>query len=203
MTQLNTFAITGTTERFQEGVGAFRNARDWAKEQRDWLVTAANSRASGTLKETTTLQSSIHSMSQSIMGLDRFDPETSAEELSQDVKQGSIFSKKRFNGIWRSVLPILILKSNQGRAMRVLKAGLAAQVASCRSDSVFDQNLGAIGDKYCANSLRYGLTPRLDCSRIPSKLIGALFVPLFGYSSPIHRICCTIRYHSGAAPFIP
>lgn len=28
MTQLNTFAITGTAERFREGVGAFRNARD-------------------------------------------------------------------------------------------------------------------------------------------------------------------------------
>ncbi|KAI9747367.1 MAG: hypothetical protein M4579_007481, partial [Chaenotheca gracillima] len=44
MTQLNTYTLTGTAERFREGASAFRNARDWAKEQRDDLIAAANAR---------------------------------------------------------------------------------------------------------------------------------------------------------------
>ncbi|KAL9100361.1 MAG: hypothetical protein Q9163_004252 [Psora crenata] len=85
MTQLNTFAITGTAERFREGVGAFRNARDWAKEQRDGLIVAANGRVMGMPKETSTLEPSTHSISQSSIGPDAVESETSADELSQDV----------------------------------------------------------------------------------------------------------------------
>jgi hypothetical protein len=95
MTQLNTFAITGTAERFREGVGAFRNARDWAKEQRDGLIAAANNRVIGMPKETSTLEPSTHSMSQSTTGPDAAESETSADELSQDVGRGSSLSNKR------------------------------------------------------------------------------------------------------------
>ncbi|TKA64436.1 hypothetical protein B0A49_10134 [Cryomyces minteri] len=45
MTQLRSFALTDTAERFREGAGAFRNARDWAKEQRDNAITHANAKA--------------------------------------------------------------------------------------------------------------------------------------------------------------
>ena len=95
MTQLNTFAITGTAERFREGVGAFRNARDWAKEQRDGLIEAANGRVMGMPKDTSTLEPSTHSMSQSSIGPNALESETSADELSQDVGRVSSLSNKR------------------------------------------------------------------------------------------------------------
>ncbi len=33
--------MTGNHDKFQQGVTAFRNARDWAKEQRDTFIKAA------------------------------------------------------------------------------------------------------------------------------------------------------------------
>ena len=95
ITQLNTFAITGNAERFREGVGTFRNARDWAKEQRDGLIAAANSRTIGIPNETSILQPSTHSMSRSTIGLDIIDSQTSADDLPQDVGRGSSLSNKR------------------------------------------------------------------------------------------------------------
>jgi hypothetical protein len=45
MTQLDAFAMTGTARKFREGATALRNAREWAKEQRDNFIAAANDRA--------------------------------------------------------------------------------------------------------------------------------------------------------------
>ncbi|KAK5020591.1 hypothetical protein LTR60_000378 [Cryomyces antarcticus] len=45
MTQLNTWGVTGNLETFRQGASAFRNARDWAKEQRDNTITRANAKA--------------------------------------------------------------------------------------------------------------------------------------------------------------
>lgn len=39
MTQLDSFAITGTPKKYPEGVGGFINDRDWAKEERDPFIT--------------------------------------------------------------------------------------------------------------------------------------------------------------------
>lgn len=44
MHQLNTWGMTGNTETFRQGVTAYRNARDWAKEQRDKAIRRANER---------------------------------------------------------------------------------------------------------------------------------------------------------------
>lgn len=45
-TQLGGWALIGSRKQFCEGVGAFRNARDWASEQRDKAIAAANARLS-------------------------------------------------------------------------------------------------------------------------------------------------------------
>jgi hypothetical protein len=45
MHQLRYFAIVGTAETFRQGVTYYRNARDWAKEQRDEAIRPANERA--------------------------------------------------------------------------------------------------------------------------------------------------------------
>jgi len=44
-TQLRSFAMTDTAETFRQGATAYRNARDWAKEQRDEMIKRANDRA--------------------------------------------------------------------------------------------------------------------------------------------------------------
>ncbi len=44
MTQVSGWALTGNIKSFREGVTAFRNARDWAQEQRDAFISAANKR---------------------------------------------------------------------------------------------------------------------------------------------------------------
>jgi len=96
MTQLRSFALTDTPDVFRKGASALRNARDWAEEQRNELIAAANGRVIGVLKETSTLESSGHSMlSQSTNGPATLESETSADELAQDMSEGSSFSNKR------------------------------------------------------------------------------------------------------------
>lgn len=96
MTQLGAFSTTDTNpETFRRGVGAFRNARDWAKEQRDRLIAAANSRVTDMPKEESTLESSSCSMSQSTTEPVVLESEKSADELSQDMGRYSRPSNKR------------------------------------------------------------------------------------------------------------
>ncbi|KAK4941006.1 hypothetical protein LTR66_014850, partial [Elasticomyces elasticus] len=57
MTQLKTFAVTDTIETFRQGAGAFRNARDWAKEQRDYAIERANERANNGQAEASGIES--------------------------------------------------------------------------------------------------------------------------------------------------
>lgn len=83
MTQLNTFAITGTVERFREGVMAFRNARDWAKGQRDTIIANAYSSVIGSAQDTSTMESSTQSLSQSSVKHNPLESDTSADELPQ------------------------------------------------------------------------------------------------------------------------
>ena len=42
MTQVGAHMMIGSLDAFREGASALRNARDWAKEQRDRLINAAN-----------------------------------------------------------------------------------------------------------------------------------------------------------------
>ncbi|GAB0145810.1 hypothetical protein EsHS_00006230 [Epichloe bromicola] len=42
MTQIKTWGLTGDADTFRQGASAFRNARDWAKEQRDYAIQQAN-----------------------------------------------------------------------------------------------------------------------------------------------------------------
>ena len=56
MTQLRSFAMIDTAEAFWQGASAFRNARDWAKENRDELIVAANVRVKSMLSELSTTE---------------------------------------------------------------------------------------------------------------------------------------------------
>lgn len=46
-TMLAEWLLTGDFDQFRQGITAFRNAREWAEEQRDELIAAANRRAEG------------------------------------------------------------------------------------------------------------------------------------------------------------
>jgi len=59
MTQINGWSMTGNAESFRQGVTAFRNARDWTKEQRDEAIKLANERANDRLPTESTLASSF------------------------------------------------------------------------------------------------------------------------------------------------
>jgi hypothetical protein len=61
MTQVEAFALTRNANTFREGVGAFRNARDWAQEQRDMFISAANERAKSTNPEPTRTEQMTYS----------------------------------------------------------------------------------------------------------------------------------------------
>ncbi len=70
MTQLNGWDMTGNPDTFRQGAGALRNARDWAKEKRNY--------------------SEFGSSTQSFVSLSSNEPthpesETSADELALDV----------------------------------------------------------------------------------------------------------------------
>ncbi|WEW60591.1 hypothetical protein PRK78_006078 [Emydomyces testavorans] len=55
MTSLRSFAMTDNAESFRNGASAYRNARDWAKEQREKFIKSANERhAQGQLQRLST-----------------------------------------------------------------------------------------------------------------------------------------------------
>ena len=82
MTQVNTWGMTGNAETFRQGAGAFRNGRDWAREQRDEAIEVAN--ASVNLEKKDNGANSQASQSS-------FRTETSEDEPSADqtTSQGS------------------------------------------------------------------------------------------------------------------
>ncbi|KAL8894237.1 MAG: hypothetical protein Q9207_008530 [Kuettlingeria erythrocarpa] len=132
MTQLNTFAITGTADRFREGVTAFRNARDWAKEERDRLIDAANGRVTGTPGETSTSQPSTQSISQSTIEPAALESETSADDLSKDAGPGFNLFHKRLKRepekhLFNSNLKTRIKKSHSGANSRSRSRGRLSQ----------------------------------------------------------------------------
>ncbi|KAI9765644.1 MAG: hypothetical protein M1840_007201 [Geoglossum simile] len=84
--QLGAWALTGSSRQFREGAGTFRNARDWAKEQRDKLIVDANSRVVDISAETST----SGSLGSGMLSLSTIEPtlhesDTSADELALDM----------------------------------------------------------------------------------------------------------------------
>jgi len=123
MTQVGGWALTGSIGQFREGTGAFRNARDWAKTQRDELIAAANGRVIGMPKETSVLESSTHSMSQSTIEPVALESETSADELSH--KRLKREPEKRSSN---SDLKIRPKKSYSGATSRSRSRGRRSQI---------------------------------------------------------------------------
>lgn len=87
-TQLNTWGLTGNLDSFRQGATAFRNARDWAKEQRDKAIAQANEIANDTPEEALTTTTPDEP---SLVSFTSGSPESIQEPsyTSQTVGQGS------------------------------------------------------------------------------------------------------------------
>lgn len=72
------FAMTNAPDTFRQGAGALRNARDWAKEKREELITAANGKALDPG------QSSLVSSTDSFVSLSSNEPTHPESEMSAD-----------------------------------------------------------------------------------------------------------------------
>jgi len=91
MTQLRSFAMTDAPDTFRQGASALRNARDWAKEKREELITAANDKALN--MKNPRLDSSVDSFLSQSTNESSFtnevvngESETSADELGLDTQ---------------------------------------------------------------------------------------------------------------------
>ncbi|MCJ1377738.1 hypothetical protein MMC17_000834 [Xylographa soralifera] len=96
MKQLKAYAMTCDSGVFRQGVAAYRNARDWAKEKRDALIEAANGKFSGTCNRSQSLESSGYKRAfTSSAKAVSMESDTSADELVLDAEQMySSFSKR-------------------------------------------------------------------------------------------------------------
>ena len=85
MTQLDTYALTGNMNGFRSGVSAYRNAREWAQQQRDDLIASANCVARRQSTETRSFNTSGNdSKVSSAVVEEPSGSETSADELALD-----------------------------------------------------------------------------------------------------------------------
>ena len=79
MTQLRSFALTDSIDTFRQGVTAFRNGRDLAKEWRDGFISTANERVGSLSAKLPTLDSHPSDTTETYISEES---ETSADELA-------------------------------------------------------------------------------------------------------------------------
>lgn len=84
MTSINSFAMTGNVDKCRAGVGAYRNARDWAQGQRDALIAEANTRARHGSPDMMSFTTTDHSRNTSDADARHVESDTSADELALD-----------------------------------------------------------------------------------------------------------------------
>ena len=75
--------MTDTAETFRQGATAYRNARDWAKEQRDEMIKRANDRANDSQTGAPAVNSSFGPASSFVSEASLEEPHT-IEPLSQE-----------------------------------------------------------------------------------------------------------------------
>ncbi|MCJ1384250.1 hypothetical protein MMC17_007366 [Xylographa soralifera] len=106
MNQLWHMGLTHSREACREGIGAFRNTRDLAAEQRNMLIDQANAAARSQSTDamsfnTSTSQRTITSVREESVGSD-----TSADELAPDYSSATTQSKRQKKGHDRDGAPL-------------------------------------------------------------------------------------------------
>ena len=95
MTQLNSYALTGDIDTLRRGVGALRNARDLAREQRDMLINEANAVARAQSADMMSFNGSNSQDTITSLRGRSIDSDTSADELSLDHPSTTSRTKRR------------------------------------------------------------------------------------------------------------
>ncbi len=85
-TQLDSYAMTGNMNGFRSGATAYRNGREWAREQRDRFIASANAAAQRPSTETRSLGRDEDTNVSSDTEEESPNSETSADELALDYK---------------------------------------------------------------------------------------------------------------------
>ena len=83
-TQLDTYGMTGNINSFRSGATAYRNAREWTKEQRDRFISDANTVAQRQSTETRSFDENEDTDVSSDAEEESDNSETSADELALD-----------------------------------------------------------------------------------------------------------------------
>lgn len=85
-TLLNGYYMKGDPEDFRKGAAAYRNAREWAQEQRDHIIANANAAALRMSADRVSVsQAEVTADASSIAAGGSFKSETSADELASDT----------------------------------------------------------------------------------------------------------------------
>lgn len=85
MTPLRSYSMTDTPETFRHGAAAYRNAREWAQEQRDNLIANANAAALRRSADRVSVsQTEVTADASSTAAGGSFRSETSADELASE-----------------------------------------------------------------------------------------------------------------------
>ncbi|KAH7021752.1 hypothetical protein B0J12DRAFT_705367 [Macrophomina phaseolina] len=82
MSQINTWGMTGNADTFRQGARAYRNARDWAKEQRDEAIRQANERVNPVEAEAPTIDAGASTAPSLVTAVS----ETEAYPISQESR---------------------------------------------------------------------------------------------------------------------
>lgn len=86
MSLLNGYFMRGDSETFRNGAAAYRNAREWAQEQRDNFITNANAAALRMSADRVSVsQTEVTADASSTAAGGSFVSETSADELASDT----------------------------------------------------------------------------------------------------------------------
>jgi hypothetical protein len=97
MTQVKGWALTSDPDTLRQGATAFRNARDWAQEQRDGFISAANERARSVNAEPS-FEASDHNDVSDPAAVQAEDAEGDPQYyMSQQVSQGGYINNEPSN----------------------------------------------------------------------------------------------------------
>ena len=98
MTKVGGWELTGSPQTFRQGVGAFRNARDLGREQREMLIDQANAVTRTQSADTTSFNDSNSQETVTSLRGRLIDSDTSADELALDCPIAISRTKRQKKG---------------------------------------------------------------------------------------------------------
>ena len=117
MHQLNTWGMTGNAETFRKGATCYRNAKEWAKEQRDAAVRQANERVDEMEREPQPATFAVDTSFEeapSFASVATSDGTSTIEALSQDSRTMSTEDSNTTITLSGTLTSLVEVSSNQG-----------------------------------------------------------------------------------------